>query len=89
VTPNIAAIGPHDREDAALLAIELDSNAIDHVAGQSGLTLELGVSEDRLRIAVVDGSAVRPVVRELSLERPRGHTCGWSDMTGPLVCRRG
>lgn len=63
---------PHDREDAALLVTELVSNVIDHVAGQPSLTLELEVSEDWLRIAVVDGSAVRPVVHELSLDQPRG-----------------
>jgi anti-sigma regulatory factor (Ser/Thr protein kinase) len=63
---------PHDREDAALLVTELVSNVVDHVHGQTTLTLELTVSDDWLRIAVVDGSAVRPVVQELSLDRPRG-----------------
>jgi anti-sigma regulatory factor (Ser/Thr protein kinase) len=63
---------PHDREDAALLVTELVSNVVDHVGGEAVLTLEVGVSEDWLRIAVVDGSSVRPVVHELSLDRPRG-----------------
>jgi hypothetical protein len=36
------------------------------------LTLEVTASEDWLRIGVLDGSAVLPVVQELSLERPRG-----------------
>ncbi len=63
---------PHDREDAALLVTELVSNVIDHVQGEASLTLELGVSDEWLRIAVVDGSSVRPVVHELSLDRPRG-----------------
>src|SRR3954471_25057705 len=63
---------PHDREDAALLVTELVSNVVDHVGGEAVLTLEVGVSEDWLRIAVVDGSSVRPVVQELSLDRPRG-----------------
>jgi anti-sigma regulatory factor (Ser/Thr protein kinase) len=63
---------PHDREDAALLVTELVSNVVDHVGGDTTLTLEVGVSDDWLRIAVVDGSSVRPVVQELSLDRPRG-----------------
>ena len=63
---------PHDRDDAALLVTELVANVVDHVQGQASLTLELAVSEGWLRIAVVDGSSVRPVVRELANERPRG-----------------
>jgi anti-sigma regulatory factor (Ser/Thr protein kinase) len=63
---------PHDREDAALLVTELVANVVDHVRGEALLTLELGVSEDWLRIGVVDGSAVRPVIRELSTDSPRG-----------------
>jgi anti-sigma regulatory factor (Ser/Thr protein kinase) len=63
---------PHDREDAALLVTELVANVIDHVRGEATLTLEVGVSEDWLRIAVVDGSSVVPVVQELSRELPRG-----------------
>ncbi len=63
---------PHDRQDAALLVTELVSNVVDHVGGEANLTLEVAVSEDWLRIAVADGSSVRPVVQELSHERPRG-----------------
>ncbi|SOC49287.1 Anti-sigma regulatory factor (Ser/Thr protein kinase) [Blastococcus aggregatus] len=63
---------PHDPEDAALLVTELVSNVVDHVGGEAELTLEIGASEDWLRIAVVDGSAVLPVVRELSMDEPRG-----------------
>ena len=40
--------------------------------GEASLTVELTLSDSWLRIAVVDGSAVRPVVQELSLDRPRG-----------------
>ena len=63
---------PHDLDDAALLVTELVSNVVDHVQGEAVLTLELGVSDDWLRIAVVDGSSVRPVVQELAQDRPRG-----------------
>lgn len=63
---------PHDHEDAALLVTELVSNVVDHVGGEASMTLELELAEDWLRIAVIDGSSIRPVVRELSLDRPRG-----------------
>ena len=63
---------PHDLEDAALLTTELVSNVIDHVGGEATLTVEVSSSGDWLRIAVVDGSAIRPVVQELDHQRPRG-----------------
>jgi anti-sigma regulatory factor (Ser/Thr protein kinase) len=63
---------PHDRDDAALLVTELVANVVDHVRGEADLTLELTLSDTWLRIAVVDGSSIRPVVQELSHERPRG-----------------
>ncbi len=62
----------HDLEDAALLVSELVSNVVDHVQGEAVLTLELALSGDWLRISVADGSAVRPVVREMREVRPRG-----------------
>jgi anti-sigma regulatory factor (Ser/Thr protein kinase) len=63
---------PHDRGDAELLVTELVANVVDHVRGEVDLTLELSLAGTRLRIAVVDGSSIRPVVQELSHERPRG-----------------
>jgi anti-sigma regulatory factor (Ser/Thr protein kinase) len=63
---------PHDHDDAALLVSELVSNVVDHVEGEAELTVEVSLADAWLRIAVADGSAVRPVVRELSTERPRG-----------------
>ncbi len=69
----LAAWGaPQDREDAELLVTELVANVVDHVGGEQLLTLEVDLADDWLRIAVVDGSAVRPVVQELSGVRPRG-----------------
>ena len=50
---------PHDAGDAALLVTELVANVVDHVAGEASFTLELSLSEDWLRISVVDGSALR------------------------------
>lgn len=63
---------PHDRADAELLVTELVANVVDHVRGEADFTLELSLSDTWLRIAVVDGSSIRPVVQELSHERPRG-----------------
>jgi anti-sigma regulatory factor (Ser/Thr protein kinase) len=62
---------PHDGEDAELLVTELIANVVDH-AGGDVLTLELNLAGAWLRIAVVDGSSVRPVIREMSHERERG-----------------
>ncbi len=63
---------PQDLDDAALLTTELVSNVIDHVRSEATLTVEVDSSGDWLRIGVVDGSAIRPVVRELDHDRPRG-----------------
>lgn len=63
---------PHDLDDAALLTTELVSNVLDHVGGEATLTVEVQSSEDWLRIGVVDGSAVPPVVQQLDRDRPRG-----------------
>src|SRR4051812_44593118 len=63
---------PHDRVDAALLVTELVANVVDPVQEDANLPLELTVSDARLRIADIDGSSIRPVVQELSHDRPRG-----------------
>ena len=62
----------HDLDDAALLVSELVSNVVDHAQTEAVLTLELALAGEWLRISVADGSAIRPVVRELDRERPRG-----------------
>ena len=63
---------PQDDGDVALLVTELVANVVDHVGGESVLSLELEYSDGWLRIAVADGSAVRPVVGELRGDQPRG-----------------
>lgn len=62
---------PQDRADAELLVTELVANVVDH-AGVDVLTLELALAGAWLQIGVVDGSAVMPVVRELSHTEERG-----------------
>jgi anti-sigma regulatory factor (Ser/Thr protein kinase) len=63
---------PQSQADVAVLVTELVANVVDHVGGEAVLTLELALSDGWLRISVADGSAVRPVVRELSSADPRG-----------------
>jgi anti-sigma regulatory factor (Ser/Thr protein kinase) len=63
---------PHDAGDAALLVTELVANVVDHVAGEASFTLELTLSEQWLRISVVDGSALHPVVRAFETGASRG-----------------
>ncbi|GAB3310219.1 ATP-binding protein [Geodermatophilus aquaeductus] len=63
---------PQDADDVALLVTELVANVVDHVGGDATLSLELEYSDGWLRIAVTDGSAVRPVVGELRGDKPRG-----------------
>lgn len=63
---------PHDHEDAALLVTELVANVVDHAGAETFLTVEVTMSAEWLRIGVLDGSAVRPVVRELDTGSIRG-----------------
>lgn len=63
---------PHDTGDAALLVSELVANVVDHVRGEASFTLEVTLSGDWLRVSAADGSAIRPVVRELEEGSPRG-----------------
>ncbi|HYH26368.1 MAG TPA: ATP-binding protein [Blastococcus sp.] len=62
----------HDLDDAALLVTELVANVVDHVGGTACLSVEAALSEDWLRLAVVDCSRARPVIQAMDLERPRG-----------------
>jgi anti-sigma regulatory factor (Ser/Thr protein kinase) len=62
---------PHDAQDAELLVAELVANVVDHVGGEV-FTLQLELAGAWLQVAVVDGSAIRPIVRELSHEQERG-----------------
>jgi hypothetical protein len=63
---------PQDVDDVALLVTELVANVIDHVEGETSLTLEFTASDAWLRVGLIDGSAIPPVVQELSKDRPRG-----------------
>jgi len=60
------------RDDAALIVSELVTNVVEHVGPDVDLVVELSLSDAALRMSVADGSAVRPVVQELSDHAPRG-----------------
>jgi hypothetical protein len=62
---------PQFTEDAELLVTELVANVVDHVEAEV-FSLEMELAGPWLRIVVVDGSALRPVVRELSMTAERG-----------------
>jgi anti-sigma regulatory factor (Ser/Thr protein kinase) len=63
---------PDLAEDAQLIVSELVTNALRHAPGPGSLELEVIRRGRGLRIALVDGSAVRPLVRELSPQTPTG-----------------
>lgn len=75
--------GWHDANayhDIELLATEVVTNAVEHARPQQPLVLELVLSDDRLRVLLTDGSAVRPIIRELRREEPRGRGMHFVDM---------
>src|SRR3954469_2170598 len=61
----------HCCDEVALVVTELVTNVVDHVGGETSIVLELTFSDMWLRVAIADGSAVRPVVRELCGNQPR------------------
>jgi len=63
---------PHPRIDAELLVTELVTNAVEHAGGEHSLLLQVGLSDGWLRVSLADGSAMRPVLRALYGQQPRG-----------------
>lgn len=62
----------HLTGDAQLIVTELVTNAYQHAPGSDTFELEIVGSPARIRIALADGSAVRPVIAELDQTRPTG-----------------
>lgn len=62
----------HLAADAQLIVTELVSNAYQHAPGSDSFELEILGYPDRIRIALADGSAARPVIAELDQTRPTG-----------------
>lgn len=58
--------------DAELVVSELVTNAYRHAAGSGGFELEVVGRTDGVWIALADGSAIRPVVEELSPDGTTG-----------------
>ncbi|WP_433798412.1 hypothetical protein [Actinomycetospora sp. CA-084318] len=59
------------RVDLALLIDDLSSDVVSHADGEHDLRLELTLHEDLLRVAIADGSAVRPAVVDARTGRLR------------------
>lgn len=55
-----------------LVVTELVTNAIQHGQPRDSLALELAADEQRIRISVIDGSALRPVAREVEADQTSG-----------------
>jgi two-component sensor histidine kinase len=60
------------QDDVQLIASELVANAFEHASGSDSFELEVLGRADGVRLSLVDGSAVRPLVRELNAQAPRG-----------------
>lgn len=59
-------------DDAELVVSELVSNAVEHAPGSDTYELEVTQRGESVRISLVDGSSIKPVVAELARDRPRG-----------------
>ncbi|MFN2561566.1 MAG: ATP-binding protein [Jatrophihabitans sp.] len=59
-------------DDAELVVSELVSNAVEHAPGSETYELEVSQRDGNVRISLIDGSSIRPVVAELAHDRPRG-----------------
>lgn len=59
-------------DDSQLVVAELVTNALRHAPGSDIFELELHHYDDGIRITVTDGSALRPVIRELQHTEPTG-----------------
>lgn len=59
-------------DDAELVVSELVSNAVEHAPGSDTYELEVAQRDAGVRISLVDGSSIKPVVAELAHDRPRG-----------------
>ncbi len=60
------------RETAELVVSELVTNAYLHAPGSDSFELELVRRENGVRLALADGSSIRPLLRELNQEDPSG-----------------
>ena len=59
-------------DDAQLVVSELVSNAFRHAPDTDSFELELVRRHDGVRIALADGSSVRPLIAELTDDQPSG-----------------
>jgi anti-sigma regulatory factor (Ser/Thr protein kinase) len=57
---------PEGAADAELLTHEIVANAVEHAGAEHSLVLELAHSDGWLHVSLADGSAVRPMIREIN-----------------------
>lgn len=55
-----------------LVATELVSNALRHAGPREDVEFELSADRNRIRVSVVDGSALRPAARQVEAEETSG-----------------
>jgi two-component sensor histidine kinase len=60
------------RDDATLVVSELVTNAMQHAPGVDSYELEITRRSAGVRVSIADGSSVRPLVKQLSHDAPRG-----------------
>ena len=58
-------VPPDVAKDVVLVVSELVTNAVVHVGGTTSFELEITYSDGCLRIALADGSALRPLTHQL------------------------
>jgi anti-sigma regulatory factor (Ser/Thr protein kinase) len=59
-------------DDVELVVSELVTNAFRHAPGSDTFELELTTTDSGVRVSLADGSAIRPVIHELSPDSPTG-----------------
>lgn len=60
------------RDEAVLVVSELVTNAVEHAPGADSYELEVVRRSDGVRLSLADGSSVRPLIKQLNHETPRG-----------------
>lgn len=62
----------HVVDDVKLIVSELVSNVVLHASKSESMRLEVETRPGRLHVALADGSAVQPVIRELASDETSG-----------------
>ena len=55
-----------------LVVTELVTNAVHHAGPHEDIGVEISAGDDRIRLSVLDGSAIRPVARQVGADETSG-----------------